>query len=97
MMSENTSVFVMMAMQASAEPSASDPVSPMKMSAGYALNHKKPTHAPAMVAANTAIGSIFSRYAIAAMTIMTTMTVPAAKPSRPSVKFTALDMPMMSK
>ena len=33
------------------------------------------------------------RYAMAAITSMTTITVPAAKPSKPSVRFTALHMP----
>ena len=74
-------------------PSASDPVSPMKMSAGNELNHRKPMHAPASAAAKMAGSSMSERYAMAAITIITIITVPAASPSRPSVRFTALHMP----
>ena len=42
----SSSVFVITARPAIAPPSPSDPVSPMKIVAGKALNHKKPTQAP---------------------------------------------------
>ena len=93
MMMDTNSVFVTTARHPSAMPSASDPVSPMKMSAGKELNHRNPMQAPASAAAKMAGSSRFERYAMAAMTIMTIMTVPAARPSRPSVRFTALHMP----
>ena len=42
----SSSVFVITASPAIAPPSPSDPVSPMKIVAGKALNHRKPTQAP---------------------------------------------------
>ena len=93
MMSDTNSVFVSTARQPSAMPSASDPVSPIKMSAGNELNQRNPMHAPASAAAKMAGSNRSERYAMAAITIITIMTVPAAKPSRPSVRFTALHMP----
>ena len=42
---------------ASAPPSASDPVSPMKMAAGEAFHHRKPKQAPVIAAAMTARSS----------------------------------------
>ena len=42
----STSVLVMTASPAIAPPSPSEPVSPMKIVAGNALNHRKPTQAP---------------------------------------------------
>ena len=44
----------MIASPAIAPPSPSDPVSPMKIVAGNALNHRKPTHAPTRHAASSA-------------------------------------------
>ena len=43
---KSISVLVMTASPAIAPPSASEPVSPMKMLAGKLLNHRKPMHAP---------------------------------------------------
>ena len=48
------SVFVMIASPAIAPPSASEPVSPMKIVAGNALNHRKPTQAPTRQADSSA-------------------------------------------
>ena len=42
----SSSVFVITASPAIAPPSPSDPVSPMKIVAGNALNQRKPTQAP---------------------------------------------------
>ena len=42
----STSVLVITAIPAIAPPSPSEPVSPMKIVAGNALNHRKPMHAP---------------------------------------------------
>jgi len=50
----STSVRVRMANPASAPPSASEPVSPMKIFAGEAFHHRKPKHAPVIAAATTA-------------------------------------------
>ena len=48
---------VMIANPASAPPSESEPVSPMKICAGGAFHHRKPKHAPVMAAATTARSS----------------------------------------
>ncbi len=45
-MMSSSSVFVITASPAIAPPSPSEPVSPMKIVAGKALNHRKPTQAP---------------------------------------------------
>ena len=50
----SSSVFVMTASPAIAPPSPSDPVSPMKIVAGNALNQRKPTHAPTRQPASSA-------------------------------------------
>ncbi len=42
---------------ASAPPSASEPVSPMKIWAGEAFHHRKPKQAPVIAAATTARSS----------------------------------------
>ena len=42
---------------ASAPPSASEPVSPMKILAGLAFHHRNPKHAPVIAAATTARSS----------------------------------------
>ena len=52
--SSSSSVLVTMARPASTPPSASDPVSPMKILAGGAFHHRKPVHAPITVAATIA-------------------------------------------
>ena len=48
------SVFVMIASPAIAPPSPSEPVSPMKIVAGNALNQRKPTQAPTRQPASSA-------------------------------------------
>ena len=50
-------VFVHTASPASTPPSASDPVSPMKILAGGAFHHRNPKHAPSTVPATTAMSS----------------------------------------
>ena len=56
-MTSSSSVRVVMARPASAPPSASDPVSPMKILAGEAFHHRKPKQAPMTAAATTARSS----------------------------------------
>ena len=80
----------------------------MKTCAGEQFHHRKPRHAPAMAAARMHSSSAYAMYgmrrycamvsapAIATSTSIpseTMVVVPAAKPSMPSVMFTALDMP----
>ena len=56
-MSSSSSVRVRIAKPASAPPSASEPVSPMKIAAGEAFHHRKPKQAPVMAAATIARSS----------------------------------------
>ena len=67
----------------------------MKMDAGKQLCHKKPMHAPAIAPANAAMGSSPYPKATMAMPNIAIITVPPASPSRPSVRFTALERPAM--
>ena len=53
-MISSSSVRVRMARPASAAPSDSEPVSPMKIAAGEAFHHRKPKQAPVIAAATTA-------------------------------------------
>ncbi len=57
----SSSVFVKTANAATAPPSASEPVSPMKTSAGKALYQRKPMQAPSSAAARMARSSDWSR------------------------------------
>ena len=54
-------------------------------------------HPPAAAAQNTARFASWERKQMAAMTSMAIMLVPPARPSRPSVRFTAFDMPASSR
>ena len=56
-MTSSSSVRVRIAKPASAPPSASEPVSPMKIAAGEAFHHRKPKQAPVIAAATTARSS----------------------------------------
>lgn len=60
MSADSSSVRVRMARPASAPPSASDPVSPMKIFAGDVFHHRKPKHEP-IIAADTIARSSGSR------------------------------------
>ena len=54
MMASTNSCLVATAMAPSTPPSASEPVSPMKIAAGGALNHRKPRPAPTTAPQSTA-------------------------------------------
>ena len=56
----SSSTFIMIAIAAIAPPMAIAPVSPMKTSAGKALNQRKPTAPPIIAAPINAISSRFS-------------------------------------
>ena len=83
-----------------AAPRPSAPTSPMKIRAGAAFHHKKPAHAPARDAESTARSSGFTmsyirglrnaQYAITVNAKNPNSAEPAARPSKPSVTFTAL-------
>ncbi len=97
---------VAVATAASRPPRASEPVSPMKMRAGGALCHRKPAQPPS-VAAHTiarlsgsrsdvqpnAPGLRNCQNATRTYAPNTSAEVPAARPSRPSVRLTALETP----
>jgi len=55
MIAPRISVRLMIDRPARAPPSASAPVSPMKIRAGEAFHHKKPKHAPMIAAARMAM------------------------------------------
>ena len=58
------SCFTIIATAAKDPPKDKDPVSPMKILAGGALNHKKPKHAPIIAPQNIAISPVPSIYII---------------------------------
>ena len=84
---------VISAVTASVAPSDSAPESPMKIWAGWTLNHRKPSSAPMISThssarlgwASGALSRAISMYATKAMA-----TVPPDSPSSPSVMFTPL-------
>ena len=96
----------------SAAPKASAPTSPMKTSAGYALNHKNASPAPAIAAQKTASSpapgicgrpryfentALPATYAKIASALATITVGKIARPSRPSVRLTALLEPTITK
>ena len=70
---------------ASAPPSASEPVSPMKICAGCALNHRKPSTAPTVVKAKRTMKSCSCPTAITPNEAIAIAAVPPARLSSPSV------------
>ena len=84
----------MIARPAIAPPNPSEPVSPMKMLAGKLLNHRKPMHAPTRQAARNVrsvsplVMNVMPTYASSTIAAQ-----PAARPSSPSVRLTALVVP----
>ena len=91
-------------MPANAPPRAKDPVSPMNTFAGLILNTKKPRHTAVTMdpkkATLSAATELSVEYIIKPITenaIAATADVPDAKPSRPSVRLTALVAPTMIK
>ena len=91
---------VRIAMPAMAPPRPSAPVSPMKTSAGNELYQRKPRQAPptqpAITIRSVTPGSLALRPMMKATPARATSTIaeaPAARPSRPSVRLTALEKP----
>ncbi len=107
--SSSSSVFVITAKPASAPPIAIEPVSPMNTSAGKALNQRKPIAPPISAAPQIAMSSLLTSRSSAepglermkAITLIAVkvkramIPVPAASPSRPSVRFTPFAAPAM--
>ena len=85
-------------MAAIAPPRNSDPVSPMKTLAGLKLYSRKPSRPPARPEANTPRERYVSPHSIVTATknTHTGKLVPVARPSTPSVRFTALTVPTMT-
>ena len=111
-MPRTSSCLVMTAMAPSAPPKASEPVSPMKILAGGALYHRKPAPPPIMAAQKMASSpapgtwwicrywaktKLPARYEITPKAPAAIITGTVARPSRPSVRFTALEKPTMVK
>src|SRR6202158_3393642 len=102
----NSSCLMRIATVPSAAPSASEPTSPMKISAGYELYQRKPSDAPTSDPQNTVssaacekcVSSRYSAstrlpttYASAVYAVAAIAKTLIARPSRPSVRCTALD------
>ena len=77
---------------ASIKPKNVEPVSPMKMLAGFKLNGIKPTQAPASTASKIAIGTSPISSDTASMVMQAIAETPTARPSKPSMRLTALVM-----
>ncbi len=92
------SVCVITASAPIAPPSPSEPVSPMKIEAGKALNQRNPMHAPTRQAESIERFSCSPVMKVIAVYASRTIAQqPAARPSRPSVRFTAFDEPAMTR
>ena len=83
---------MMSAVTARVAPRARDPESPMKIWAGWTLNHRNPSSAPMMIAHRmprfTWFGTLSRAMSMNATKAIAT--VPPARPSRPSVMLTPL-------
>src|SRR5580704_17814183 len=94
-----------------APPSASDPTSPMNISAGCALYQRNPNDAPTSepqkitrspaagifwISKYSAYRALLERYVSTVNAAEETSTHPIARPSSPSVRFTALDVPTIT-
>ena len=102
-------VFVKIANDASAPPSAIEPVSPMNTSAGHALYQRNPIVPPINAAATIARSSFVSKRCpggperiheitiIEAKVKSAMITVPAASPSTPSVRLTPFAAPAITR
>ncbi len=88
---------VITARPAIAPPSPSDPVSPMKIVAGNALNQRKPMQPPTRHAASIAMSFSPVMNVIPMYASSTIAAQPAARPSRPSVRLTPLVVPATTK
>ena len=93
----SSSVFVITASPATAPPRPSEPVSPMKIVAGKALNHKNPMQPPTRHPASIARSYSPVMNVIAMYASSTIAAQPAARPSSPSVRLTALVVPATTK
>ena len=75
-------------------PNAREPVSPIKIFAGFLLNNKKPNSAPTIAKQNTNTGKLFSLYANSANVLVVIIVTLVASPSSSSVKLTAFENPV---
>ena len=86
----NISIFSISAKVPITPPRASEPVSPINIFAGKALNFKNPSKAPAKAIAKTATSKFCVLKPTIAKKVNTIIVTEVASPSTPSVKFTAL-------
>src|SRR5438046_2670479 len=111
-MSSRNSAFRRMATVPKAPPIASAPVSPMNTWAGWALNQRNPSDAPASAPQNTVSSPAPGRkytptylvqsnrpntYAKIANAPAAIAVSPVARPSSPSVRFTAFELPVTTR
>ncbi|MNP33986.1 hypothetical protein D3C76_1272510 [compost metagenome] len=92
MITNRSSVLVTIATAPIAPPIPREPVSPINTLAGCALYTRKPSTAPIIAAAHTAAGIDVACIATMANAPKAIALTPDSKPSRPSVKLTALVM-----
>ena len=76
------------------KPKNKEPVSPIKIFAGFLLNNKNPNNAPTIAKQNTNTGKLFSLYANSANVPVVIIVTLVASPSSPSVKLTAFENPV---
>ena len=84
-------------MQASVKPSSIEPASPMKMLAGWKLKRRKANVAPASTAAMMPIAGKPVDSEMTQKVSAEMPQTPAARPSRPSMKFTMLTIVAIQK
>ena len=77
-------------MMPSMKPSVNAPESPMKMLAGWKLKRRKPTQAPSKMTASIAAASALVTTHSTKMVMAEMEVMPAARPSRPSIKLMTL-------
>src|SRR5438093_13789595 len=108
----SSSCLMRIATMPSAAPSASDPMSPMKISAGYELYQRNPSDAPTSAPQNTVNSAASGKrtssrysantrwpvtYASAVYAAAAIAKMLMASPSSPTVRFTALDSAVSTK
>src|SRR3989338_674592 len=98
MITSHNAVWLKRLMAPTAAPRPSEPTSPKKTEAGWLLNQRKPTHAPARLAHHGTSAWLLGSPLNTQSPRMerTIATHPAAKPSNPSVRLTAWAQPAMT-
>ena len=92
----NRGICIINALDATNPPRAREPVSPINTFAGYTLNSRKPSRLPT-TAPVMGLMPVFSPMATTVMKVATRIVTLVHRPSRPSVKFTPLSVPRVTK